>query len=260
MKAIDDKITTAKSKEFKELVKINVPIVMSDLSNIDKMKEVLESLEGMASFELEDYIEQLEIIGKDFTSHISNNLKIYGMKEGVLEVTNSILNKIVILGTSTSEYNCHGWSLGSVSNIPLSQKKINFQKEIDLYSSFKDYKNKTDFNTFSYFSKKSFAPIFKNNTEPSYKESSIVAYYGKDEIISHTARYIQDVNWYTREEEYYGEWYNKDKGMIKFDESGTNCTINSYTSKLGLGYLIAHDVKDLVPLYGEDIDFYDLAF
>ena len=76
MKAIDDKITTAKSKEFKELVKINVPIVMSDLSNIDKMKEVLESLEGMASFELEDYIEQLEIIGKDFTSHISNNLKI----------------------------------------------------------------------------------------------------------------------------------------------------------------------------------------
>lgn len=48
------------------------------------------------------------------------------------------------------------------------------------------------------------------------------------------------------------------KEIKSFDKSNTNCIVNSYTSKLELGYLVTHDIEDLVPLYGEDLAFYDL--
>jgi len=121
-----------KVKGFKDLSKITIPLVMKDRYDIDKLTEILESLKGLAYCELEDYIEQLKLIAKDFTSHISNNLKLGGMKEGIKEATENILDKIIILGNSTSEYNCHGWSFGCVRNLPLSSNKGNLPKEITI--------------------------------------------------------------------------------------------------------------------------------
>lgn len=246
-----------KVKGFKDLSKITIPIVMKDRYGIDKLTEILESLKGLAYCELEDYIEQLQLIAKDFTSHISNNLKLSGMKEGIKEATESILDKIIILGNSTSEYNCHGWSFGCVRNIPLSSNKGNLPKEITIYKSIKEYDLHTDWNIAAFFSKEK--PILQDNVEPNFNEGSVVAYYGKEKSIEHTARYTKSINnWYTYEKECYEEWYAKDRGVASFDESNTNCIVNSYTSKLGLGYLVTHDIKDLVPLYGEDLAFYDL--
>lgn len=51
----------------------------------------------------------------------------------------------------------------------------------------------------------------------------------------------------------------KKQKLIEFDKEG-NCFINNYTSKLGLGYNIVHEVEDLVPLYGETLQYYDLDF
>lgn len=249
-------------KGFKDLSKRTIPIVMKDRHYTDKLKEILSSLEGVASFELEDYIEQLELIGKEFTSNISNNLKLYGMKEDIQEITEKMIDKVIILGSSSSEYNCHGWSFGCVRNIPLSSNKGDLLKEVSFYRDLKDYKSYVNYNVMALFSIDK--ATLKDSINPNFNEGSVIAYYGKDKVIAHTAKYIKSLNWYTYEEKYYKEWYDKDKGIIKFDNfnnsgESNHCVLDSYTSKLGLGYLIAHNFEDLVPLYGDDLGFYDLV-
>jgi hypothetical protein len=256
---VNDEYTFGKEKKFEKLFKKTIPIIMKDRHNLHELNEILESLNtketNLAYFELEDYIEQLQLIDKDFTTHISNNLKLYGIKDGIKEKVIEMLDKIIILGNPSSEYNCHGWSFGCVHNLPLSSLKINLEKELNLYKKMDEFKNSTDDSIKSLFSLKN--STLKNSIDPNFSTGSIIAYYGENEILAHTAKYMTNVKWYKYEENCYKEWYAKDRGVIKFDESGTNCTVNSYTSKLGMGYLVAHEYKDLVSLYGEDMVFYD---
>lgn len=245
--------------KFKDFSKYSLPIVMSDRSRIKQLQEILTSFDetGLAYSELEDYIGSLTLIGKDFFSNISNNLKLKGMKEGIAETAEKMLNGIVILSPPSSEYNCHGWSLGTVRNIPLSSSNTkNLLAEIDLYRMLADYKSHID-NTMKtlYAIPKS---VLKQNSNLSREEGSIITYCNKDNAVTHTAKYVKNVQWYTYEDELYKDWYDKDKKVVKFT-SKTDCVVESYTSKLGLGHLVAHDPRDLVPLYGDINGLFDIA-
>jgi hypothetical protein len=252
-----------KSKEsqesfgFKKLFDRTIPIVMKDRYQIKDLKEILDSYDGgLNSIELDDYIEQLGLIEENFLKRITNNLLLSGIKEGAKEIAGDILDRIIILGKDTSSYNCHGWSFGCVHNIPLSSNKGDLLEELQGYTYLKDYMMSVDKDFVSFFSQGS-KSILKENVQSNKTQGNIAVYYRYDKVISHSAKYVEQVNWYSYEEKYYADWYKKDKGIIKFDESGKICTINNYTSKLGMGYLVAHDYGDLVPLYGEDIVFYD---
>jgi hypothetical protein len=232
---------------------------MKDIRILEKLQEMLTSFDdtSVAYSELEDYINYLTSIQKDFLHNISNNLKLKGMKEGVLETVGKIIDGMVVLAPPSSEYNCHGWSLGTVRNIPLSSNnKKDLLEEIELYRGLKNFYDHTDKTMPTFFSiPKS---ILKENSNPSGYEGSILTYHAKDQGIAHTAKYLKSVKWYTYEDKYHKEWYDKDKQVIKFNEPN-NCIVESYTSKLGLGYLIAHDPMAMIPLYGEIDGFYDLS-
>ncbi len=256
MKGIDK---VYEGKNFKSLFDRTIPIVMKDRYNINELKEVLKSYGGgINGTELEDYIEQLQLIEENFLKRITNNLSLSGVKEGAKGMAGDILDKIVILGKDTSNYNCHGWSFGCVHNIPLSSNKGYLLDELQGYTYLTEYTKCIDKNVVSFFSQKE-KSILKEADKPNKNAGNVIAYYRNDKVISHTSKYVEKVDWYTYEEKYYKEWYDKDRGIIKFDESGTICTINNYTSKLGMGYLVAHDYTDLVPLYGEDMAFYDFS-
>lgn len=245
--------------KFQDYSKYSLPIVMKDIRILEKLQEMLTSFDdtSVAYSELEDYINCLTSIQKDFLHNISNNLKLKGMKEGVLETVGKMIDGMVVLAPPSSEYNCHGWSLGTVRNIPLSSNKKDLLEEIGVYRGLKGFHDHTDETMSTFFSMPK--SILKENSELSRNEGSILTYYhAKDQGIAHTAKYLKNVKWYTYEDEYHKEWYNKDKQVIKFNEPN-NCIVENYTSKLGLGYLIAHDPMAMVPLYGEIDGCYDLV-
>jgi len=245
--------------KFQDHSKYSLPIVMKDIRIIKDLQEILTSFDdtSVAYSELEDYINHLTSIQNDFLRNISNNLRLKGIKEGVSETVGEIIDGMVVLAPPSSEYNCHGWSIGTVRNIPLSSNnKKDMLEEIKLYKELKDFYDHTDQTMFTFFSMPK--SILKETSVPSSKEGSILTYHAKDQGISHTAKYLKSVKWYTYEDEYHKEWYDKNKQIIQFNEPN-NCVVESYTSKLGLGYLIAHDPMAVVPLYGEIDGSYDLS-
>jgi len=56
----------------------------------------------------------------------------------------------------------------------------------------------------------------------------------------------------------HADWYHKDSSLVRFNDS-EECIINNYTSKIGMGYLVVHQLEDILPLYGDSIEFYDLG-
>src|SRR5574343_656125 len=162
-------------KSFKKFCKYSLPIVMSDRHSINTLEEVLSSLDetGLAYSELEDYITDLRLIEQDFICNISNNLKLKGLKEGIPDITGEMIDKLVILAPASTEYNCHGWSLGSVHNIPLSSTRGNLIEEITFYRSLPDIQNKIDGTMRTLFSL-STTSILNQTTVPSRLEGAVV--------------------------------------------------------------------------------------
>ena len=243
----------------------SLPIVMSDRHRVKDLKEILGSMDdtSISYSELEDYITNLESIEKEFLTNITNNLHrmpIYSQKQDASRAAAKIIDDITILAPSTTEYNCHGWSFGTVHNIALDEisqaiflQMLHQERELELEDT-----QHIDKTMNAFFSKP--ASCLVEKSEPSITEGSIITYSGADKFISHTAKYLKSVKWYNYEEEYgYKEWYSKDRTVINFNESNDTCLVESYTSKLGAGHLVAHKIEDLIPLYGEAIGFFNFS-
>lgn len=183
--------------KFQDHSKYSLPIVMKDIRILEKLQEILTSLDdtSVAYSELEDYINYLTSIQKDFLHNISNNLRLKGMKEGVSETVEEIIDGMVVLAPPSSEYNCHGWSLGTVRNIPLSSNnKKDLLEEIELYKGLKDFYDHTDQTIFTFFSMPK--SILKETSVPNSNEGSILTYHAKDQGVAHTAKYLKSLKWY----------------------------------------------------------------
>jgi hypothetical protein len=241
----------------------SLPIVMSDRHKIMDLEETLSSFDNTSIeySELEDYIGHLKSIERDFLFNISNNLRLQGMGEGVLALAGGIIDRVTVLAPPSTEYNCHGWSFGTVINISLSCTNEDLPKEMYVLRKLKAYSANIDERMSTFFSLSQSS--LREKDGPSAQEGSIVVYQGNNQNITHTAKYIQRIKWYTYEDEYYKEWYDKDRVAIKFDtkEDGNinDCIVEGYTSKLGLGHLVVHNIGDIIPLYGEVGGFFDLV-
>lgn len=118
-----------KMPDFKSFSKYELPIIAKDSHRIGELKEILGSLEedSFAYFDLEEYIDNLTSITSVFLHNISNNLMLKGFTEDIAtETTKEIIDKMIILSPPTSDYNCHGWGLGTVANIPSFSTKASF--------------------------------------------------------------------------------------------------------------------------------------
>jgi len=201
---------------------------------------------SFAYSDLEDYIDNLTTITSTFLLNICNNLTLRGFKEDIFtRMTEEIMDQMIILSPPTSDYNCHGWSLGTVANIPYFSTKTNFLNDALLYKEQPELLSSTD-KTISTFFNTLESSLIETDTATE-KEGNIAIYLESTENIIHTARYVKNIDWYKYDEDSHGQWYSRHTEGVIFDASGNNCTIDSYTSKLGLGYLVAHKLEDIVP-------------
>lgn len=208
-------------------------------------------------FELAEYIDQLTLATKDLSCNIINNLKGYGLGDEASEITKEVIDKVILLAPATGRYNCYGWSLGVVTKPDILHIRESFLEDIILSKKQKVIKIQTDPTMHTFFSIEGSQLV--ENTASVPTEGNVAIYSNKNKQIIHSAKYVRTLGWYHYEEELYKDWYDRDRGCVRFDETGKVCTIESYTSKLGLGHLIAHDLEDIMPLYGVADGFFDLV-
>ncbi|WP_106874172.1 DUF7689 domain-containing protein [Candidatus Phycorickettsia trachydisci] len=207
--------------------------------------------------ELEEYIHHLTAASKDLLSDVTNHLRKYGLTEKVSEVAEEIVNKMILLNSATWRYNCYGWSFGCIDNVNFDLADGQFADQILLSRKEERFKINTDPTMYTFFA--IFESKLVENNFSIRDEGNIVIYSNPDKQMTHSARYVKTLGWYHYEEELYKDWYDRDRGCVSFDETGKICIIESYTSKLGSGHLVAHGLEDIVPLYGSVDGFFDLA-
>ena len=257
----------SKFKVFnKKLNKLSVPVVMKDIKRVQELERYKDEVEDIfVSSEIEDYIGLLKDFYSEFKERISNNLKAKDIpNERVDMFLSNMIENMVVIGDATPRcadtdpvYNCHGWSFGLTKWLELDKvTPENFinelvEKKIQtrlLYSAHIT----DDVNTFL----TSGSSKLQNSKAPIFKSGSIAAYYEKG-ILMHTSRYLSAIDWYKYDESVHTGWYNK-TSMVNFNQDG-DCIVENYTSKIGMGYLVVHKVEDIIPLYGDSIEFYDLV-
>lgn len=236
----------------------SLPIVVKDRHKKDDLEEIKNSMaKGSVEYnELEEYIDHLNSASRDLLSNITDNLKGHGLGEEASSVTEEMIDKMILLAPATRKYNCHGWSLGSVNEINFYSVREQFIDKVSLFKKEERFNTQTDPTMHTFFATE--ASRLVENTISNPAEGNIAIYF-KDGQITHSAKYVKTLGWYRYEKELYKDWYDSDRGFVKFDETGKVCTIESYTSKLGLGHLIAHGLEDIVPLYGAVDGFFDLV-
>jgi hypothetical protein len=258
-----------------------LPIIMRDRHRIGDLEEIKESIDereyparstegqaaALSSFALEEYIENLQLISGSFLTNITNNIARGKGIEARVDAKRSaeeMIDKIAVLGYADGNYNCHGWSLGAVHTIQLHANRAEFLEQVSNEVWKKRFLNDIDYNITAAFTDLEGLKSLKDiplSVVTSYQknEGSIVTYSGTNGMISHTAKYVKNVRWYNYEEAY-SEWYAMDRGAVKFDDSDSqSCIVENYTSKLGLGHLVSHNIGDLVPLYGEVSGYFDFS-
>jgi len=178
--------------EFKKFASYSLPIIAKDRHRIEELEKTLNSMNkrSVAYSELEDYIADLKSITKDFLFNISNNLESKGI-ERASEITADIVDELIILSPPSAEYNCHGWSLGTLINVPFFSTKEKFLQEALLYRQQQDFQIHTDSTTYTFFSIPE--SLLVENTTSTKQEGSIAIYSDKDKTITHTARYLEPV-------------------------------------------------------------------
>jgi hypothetical protein len=133
-----------------------------------------------------------------------------------------------------SYYNCHGWTLGYKEWINIKYKRNSeFSLEEQLVISCKE-KGVTEDEIFTKelytYAKAKSTKIIQVSVEDC-KIGAIATYYDKDNNLTHTARYKESL---------------LDKSLV-------------WSSKLGDGHVVEHkNADDLVAVYGETIDFYNI--
>lgn len=179
------------------------------------------------SSENEDNKEDDKVILTPMSEDVIYDDNIY--KYGIDEKLIPIGHPNPMIGT---HYNCHGWALGYKEWINIIHNKtgdISLSEQIAV--SCKD-KGMTEEDSFTY-ELSTYARSTKkliNTTNDGCSEGAIAAYY-KDNNLTHTARYKKSL-------------------------SGDTFT---WSSKLGDGHVVEHQtVEDLVPIYGDIIDFYNI--
>ena len=245
-----------KFKDYnKKLSQLSVPIVMNDIKRIAELEEIRDSLEEemFKEVEIEEYIGLLKEFNDELKYRITNNLKANGFDEQqeIDDILESIIKKSVIIGDPTEVYNCHGWSTGLVKWVGLDNcNSDQFANRLKFELISGNISKCDDFITIN-----SESIIKKVDSEPT-KEGSIVSYYNHDGLLTHTAKYLTTVDWYEYDEKLHDDWYKKVADLVSFDSSN-QCVVKNYSSKLGLGYLIIHEIDSLTPLYGENTEYYE---
>ncbi len=262
-------------------IEYTLPIIMQDRHRIADLEEIKKSIDereyparspegqaaALSSFALDEYIENLQSISGSFLTNITNNIARGKGTEARVEAARcaeEMVDKIAVLGYADGNYNCHGWSLGAVHTIQLHANKTEFVEQVSNEAWKKRFTNDVDYNVIAAFTDSEGIKSLKDiplDAVSSYQknEGSIVTYSSANGMISHTAKYLKNVGWYNYEEAY-SEWYGRDRGVVKFDVSDSqNCIVENYTSKLGLGHLVSHNIDDLVPLYGEVSGYFDFV-
>ena len=82
-------------------------------------------------------------------------------------------------------------------------------------------------------------------------DGSIVSFYNEKNELIHTSRYVKKLDWYKYCKEEHEEWYPKNRNLIKFNENN-DLVIENFTSKLGEGFLIVHELNDIEIIYGSN--------
>ena len=249
----------------KKLNEISVPIIMNDINRLEELKELREKFEEKEEiykeYELSDYIGILKEFNDTFCERIGNNLNQTKYKEKTKDILNELISKIVIIGDCTQDiakYNCHGWSLGQVKWCDLKATQVNFIPQVNMDKELGQITSTVyDSTQINFFSLKYSQLVQKEGI--SKINGSVVAYYNDDKVLTHTSRYITSIDWYKYDNNLHSEWYSKKQQLIEFDEETGQCFINNYTSKLGMGYNVVHEINDLAPLYGEIIEYHDLV-
>jgi hypothetical protein len=248
----------------KKLDDIFVPIVMKDIQRIDELQrykeEAVTQENVFKELELESYISYLKEFFETFQEKIGNNLRQTSHRENTEQILQTLVGKLIIIGDDTPpqqgvSYNCHGWAFGNVKWLNLEVKKSDFITALSiekqtLTSSTCDAQQRSFFTTDSNLVE--VGNIVKNS-------GSVAVYYDtQSSKLTHTARYVELLDWYRYDPDVHTSWYDKNQGLITFNEDN-QCLVNNYTSKLGMGYNVVHEVEDLMPLYGDIVQFYDLV-
>lgn len=265
------KAATQKETKFKDfnkkLNRISVPVIMKDFHRIEELTKFKAATKDVfIETEIEDYIALLQEFCGEFKEQISNNLKAKELSQNkVDECLLQMIENTVVVGDATPRitptdlvYNCHGWSCGFAKWLELDritpatfidQLIVTKKQTLLIYSAYI-----TD-NKHTFFSSDNMS--LKYSEHPINKDGSIAAYYDKG-ILTHTARYVNNIDWYKYQEGLHKDWYVKDKSLVRFHENG-DCIVENFTSKIGMGYLVIHKLQDIMPLYGENIEFYDVG-
>jgi len=134
-----------------------------------------------------------------------------------------------------SHYNCHGWALGYKEWINIIHKKtdnISLNDQIEISCKEKGITEEDIFTDqiVTYARSETKQLVITDNN--GCVEGAIAAYY-KDQNLTHTARY---------------------------KKSSVDDNTLTWSSKLGDGHVVEHEtVEDLMPIYGDIIDFYNLT-
>ena len=250
----------------KKLNEISVPIVMRDICKIEELrgfKEEAESQEDtFKALELESYISYLKEFFETFQEKVGNNLRQTSHRENTEQILQTLIDKIVVIGDDTPPqqgtlYNCHGWTFGNVKWLNLEANKNNFITVLSTEQQMSNSSITCDMQQRSLFTTDNSSLVEVDNVVRN--SGSVAAYYDIQSLkLMHTARYVELLDWYRYDPEVHTGWYDKNQGLVTFNENN-QCLINNYTSKLGMGYNVVHEVDDLIPLYGDIVQFYDLT-